>query len=194
MGYDTVTKRERPRSVVSALENRVAQLEIELTHAKADRPIDQSEAARSAIERLTYRLATSIGESLQGPPLSKGLTLSAASKSSFLSLSSTIYLSQSPLPTLHIRDVDLSSDTKSLRRPTRCSSIASIPRHVVDLMLKNYTDVYLAQYPNIEEAQLYKSCEKVYTHDREQKASHFDFFSVAIALAISVSRVAFGLR
>lgn len=44
----------------------------------------------------------------------------------------------------------------------------------------------MIQYPAVEESALYEACDRIYLGD--DKASHFDLFSVAIVLAISVNK------
>jgi len=61
--------------------------------------------------------------------------------------------------------------------------IASIPRNVVDIMLRHYAEFYHAQYPIVDESDLIEQRNRVYT----RAASPFDLFVVCMALSISVS-------
>jgi hypothetical protein len=178
MGFDVPTGTEGPRSTVAYLESQIAQLEIDLARIKSSQAIDILGTANTSVEKLTARLVRAIGE----PWGSKSPTDSAPH---VLSLASPTFISQSPLPIFSSTFPDRLPST-SIASPTRNSAIWSIPRHVTDIMLKNYCQIYLPQYPAIDEASLYKSCDRIYA---KAEPSSFDVFSVAISLAISVSSI-----
>ncbi|KAK8164122.1 hypothetical protein IWX90DRAFT_249924 [Phyllosticta citrichinensis] len=179
VGYDAVRGRERPRSTVAFLEDRVAQLEIELARLKSEQTIDNSRLVEAAISALTRSLADTISD----PSPSQKSRLSASSRCGLLSFASPIYLSQSPLPPLPSTSVQDDGSVPAIEA-TRSSTISLIPRHVIDIMLKNYSENYLPQSPYIDASQLYASTEKVYARGNE---TPFDVFVVAIALAISAT-------
>jgi hypothetical protein len=176
MGYDVLQELETPRSTVAHLESNIAQLEINLARLKSEKAIDTMATANAAIKELTARLVVAAGE----PWKSKATHESA---NHILSLSSPSFLSQSPLPGLRDRSQD-SFQQDFTASPTRNSTISSIPRNVVDIMLRNYCQIYLPQYPVVDESSLYESCERIYAN---ADPSFFDLFSIAITLAISVS-------
>lgn len=185
VGYDAVEGRERPRSDVAYLEDKVAQLEIELQRLRSEQSVDQTKLVDTAISHLTHRLAAAVAEPHHHHNLRTLQTSSRAPalpRHLLVSLNSPVFLCQSPLPALPV-----DGDAQPPHPPnTRCSTISLIPRHVIDIMLKNYTEIYLPQAPYIEESSLHASCEKVFAQDGAA-ASHFDIFLVAIALAVSVS-------
>ncbi|KAL1631293.1 hypothetical protein SLS54_000052 [Diplodia seriata] len=180
VGYDAVEGRERPRSDVAYLEDKVAQLEIELQRLRAEQSVDSSKLVDTAISTLTQSLATTISHPHHPPAraLSHSSRTAAVARHPLVSLHSPVFLSQSPAPPLHA----VAESPPSRPENTRCSTIALIPRHVIDIMLKNYTDIYLPQAPYIEESQLRASCEMVFAQNGAT-ASHFDIFLVAICLA-----------
>ncbi|KKY13223.1 putative fungal specific transcription factor domain containing protein [Diplodia seriata] len=184
VGYDAVEGRERPRSDVAYLEDKVAQLEIELQRLRAEQSVDSSKLVDTAISTLTQSLATTISHPHHPPAraLSHSSRTAALARHPLVSLHSPVFLSQSPAPPLHA----VAESPLSRPENTRCSTIALIPRHVIDIMLKNYTDIYLPQAPYIEESQLRASCEMVFAQNGAT-ASHFDIFLVAICLAVSAT-------
>lgn len=183
MGFDVLSGIEAPRSTVAYLESQIAQLEIDLARIKSSRTIDVLGTANSAVDKLTARLVRAIGE-----PWSTKATIDSATN--VLSLASPIFISQSPLPIFASTSPDRSPST-CIASPTRNPTLSSIPRHVIDIMLKNYCQIYLSQYPAIDEASLYESCDRIYA---DADPSSFDIFSVAISLAISVSSIGYKYR
>lgn len=184
VGYDAVEGRERPRSDVAFLEDKVARLEIELQRLRSEQSVDASKLVDTAISALTQSLAKTISEPQASPhrAITHSWRTPALTHHPLVSLNSLVYLSQSPLPALPVGD----DHVKPNHENTRSSTISLIPRHVIDIMLKNYTEFYLPQSPYLEESDLHASCERIFAQDGGA-ASHFDIFTVAIALAISVS-------
>lgn len=180
-GFDAARGREQPRSQLSYLEGKVAALEIELAKLKiknGDKHTEDKDKSVFVVENLTSQLALVIA---QPAGLGQARRDNKSDTSIFGSLLSQTYLMQSPPPSFggHGPLPPPSHVTPQLRR----SNIASIPRNVIDIMLKNYCEIYLIQYPTVEETALYKSCDKIYL---DNGSSHFDIFSVAMVLAISV--------
>ncbi|KAF9633312.1 putative fungal specific transcription factor domain-containing protein [Lasiodiplodia theobromae] len=184
VGYDAVEGRERPRSDVAYLEDKVAQLEIELQRLRSEQSVDSSKLIDTAISTLTRSLAKTIGDPQHQAHrnLSHSSRTSSLARHPLISLHSPVFLSQSPVPPLQLED----DPDQPQPENTRCSTISLIPRHVIDIMLKNYTEIYLPQAPYIEESQLHASCERVFAQDGGA-ASHFDIFLVAICLAVSAT-------
>ncbi len=140
-GFDSQQGTERPRSTISHLENQVAQLEIELAKLRSEQKTDTVEVQGATVERLTTRLAEAHAQ--------PGFFKYTAKEESLLSLTSPTFLSQSPLPPINnAADIPLGR----IESPPKSITISSIPRHVIDIMLKNYCDIYRPQYPCLEES------------------------------------------
>lgn len=176
LGFDTAAQgNTRPRSIASYLEGQVAELEIELSKARTLHDANIFDTAKRATNTLILKLA-------QATAVPVG-SLAPNDNNYILCLTSSIFLSEASRPYFYgvspACEVSSSSQDSS-----ETATISSIPRHVIDILLKNYTYTYLAQYPFLNEAELFRSCEKIFSHALE--VTHFEFFSVAVALAISV--------
>lgn len=172
VGFDSIHGTDKPRSTISFLEEEVARLEVELRRVKSqNRSI--SDSANAAVERLTTRLATAIVEPRSRP----------RKQESHLPLTSPFFLSGAPAPYFSKASWENTKLDPNAERSVRAITVSSIPRHVIDAMLKHYCEIYRPQYPAIEEEDLWKACEKVYTN---AQPSGFDIFCVYITLAISV--------
>lgn len=178
LGYDTTTGGEQPRSLVKFLENRIAYLEIELSLLQAnvagEQDLDQKTIPHAFPGIRSHLLRSLILRNDLDPTRGVASWLSAP------------YLSSSLLPTLasdggatNVVDSSQMKDNDLAQK----RDIASIPRNVVDIMLRHYSEVYLAQYPIVDEAELMEQCNRVY----DRKATPFDLFVVCMALSISVS-------
>ena len=132
-----------------------------------------SDIANAAVERLTTRLATAIVA-----PRGR-----SRKQESLLPLTSMYFLSDSALPYLTSQDWHDTNGRQSQEQLRRGITISSIPRQVVDIMLKNYCETYRPQYPAVEESDLWRACDSVY---KNEQPSDFDIFCVHITLAISV--------
>ncbi|KAH8819324.1 hypothetical protein F5884DRAFT_743739 [Xylogone sp. PMI_703] len=128
--------------------------------------------ANAAVEKLSTSMARAILEPSGHSHKPEGL----------LPLTSPFFLSGSPVPYLIRQTSDDITADPTQEHPLRTATISSIPRHIVDIMLKNYCDTYRRLYPAIEESDLYEACDRVCKNER---ASDFDFFCVYITLAIS---------
>ncbi|KAH8646261.1 hypothetical protein BX600DRAFT_158326 [Xylariales sp. PMI_506] len=173
VGYDSIRGVEKPRSTISHLEDEAARLEIELQHRK-DEQCSISEVANAAVERLMTRIALSVAEPT-------GLS---CKQDIPMPLTSPYFISPSPVPFLDKLAWCESKHARSSAPQANPLFISSIPRHVIDIMLKHYCEIYRPLYPAVEEAALRDSCERAYKGDNP---SHFDFFCVYITLAISTS-------
>jgi hypothetical protein len=181
LGYDTITGEEQPRSRVTFLENKVAQLELELASLQGrpagDQGFEHAHETQIPVVFEEYR-----AQLLRSATLNNGCDRSYDAEYDVAPWRSVPYISPSLLPTLAA--VQTVSSTPALRDMILAQKrdIASIPRNVVDIMLRHYAEFYLAQYPIVAESDLIEQCNRVY----ERTASSFDLFVVCMALSISV--------
>lgn len=179
MGFDAATDKEQPRSLVTYLENKVARLEVDLSRLTGNGTFASHHGHGLGRQNREIRAELARGIALSRRPnvkIQKPHRPSAP-------LQLATYLSPSIKPRLHPLPTSILND--HLPSPQHQSiEIAAIPRQAVNIMLQNYTDIYLAQYPVLEEPQLYDACDRIYAGI----ATSFDFYVVAMALAISVSR------
>jgi hypothetical protein len=173
LGFDSIHGTEKPRSTISHLEDEVARLEIELGRVKSQSR-SPSDIANATVDRLSTSLAKTILE-----PRGR-----SRKHESLLPLTSPFFLSSSPVPYLSSEALDDIGDLQTQEDPPRAITISSIPHHVIDIMLKNYCEIYRPLYPAIEETDLYKACDRI---RNDTKPSEFDYFCIYITLAISVS-------
>lgn len=182
LGYDTITGEEQPRSRVTFLENKIAQLELELASLQGrsvgDEDFEHENPAQVPAFFVEYR-----AQLLQSATLNHGYDRSYDAEYDTAPWRSVPYISPSLLPTLvptqTVSEIPPSKDNAIAQE----RDIASIPRNVVDIMLRHYAEFYLAQYPIVDESDLIEQCNRVY----ERTASPFDLFVVCMALSISVS-------
>lgn len=165
--------KERPRSDISHLESQVAQLEIKLATVKAQKQTTAFDTVSSTLKLLASRV---VRATLQ-PQGVDGF--------GFLPLNSPIFLSEAPRPSFQNDAIGSLGAEDPAREGVDATTISSIPRRVVDILLNNYMDTYISQYPFLEESELLESYGKLYKQDPH--ISNFEHFIVAITLAISVS-------
>ena len=108
---------------------------------------------------------------------------SARRQGSLPPLNTPYFLSASPVPHLRGRTPDDYKSEEVREHSKSSSTLSSVPRHVVDVMLQHYCEIYRPQYPAIEESDLHKACDKVYNN---AQPSDLDVFNVHMTLAISV--------
>lgn len=174
MGFDSARGTDKPRSTIRHLEEEIARLEIELSRAKEQNQ-DVAGVAYAEVEKLAAGLVTAIVD----PP-----ECSSRMYEDLLPLTSPFFLSGSPVP--HLNSLAWgcgTEDAPSLEGLPPPISVSSIPRAVVDTMMKHYCDIYRPMYPAIEESDLLSACERVYNN---AEPSSYDIFCVHITLAISV--------
>ncbi|CAK7199565.1 hypothetical protein SEUCBS139899_002246 [Sporothrix eucalyptigena] len=194
VGFDSIHGVEKPRSIISHLEEEVARLEQQLKDARAvaeaqdgtagDRSVG---AARSAIDRLSMQLAMAT-VAPEGP---------RNESTNLLPLTAKVFFVGSPAPHLHkpvaweeTRQPQAQSPKEaSPTTPLSTSAvpISSIPRHVAVIMLKHYCEIYRPQYPAVEEGDLLAAFDRVYDREKIGAPSNFDIFCVHITLAISTT-------
>lgn len=178
MAYNSI-RNDVPRSVVTHLEDEVASLEQELLHLQAanappssaslstQKLINQSRSVRSAI-------AAAVADPVIPRQLGKPHLASSLRRSFQIHASSL----PRPFPPENLN----TSGTASSPNPI---SLAEIPRAAADLMLRNYTEIHLPQYPTVYEPDLLESYKLCF--DDPEKASPLDQFTVCMALAISAN-------
>lgn len=179
MGFDAATDKEQPRSLVRYLENKIAQLEVDLSRLTGNDTFASAHGHGIGLQKQEIRAELTRAISLSRTPNVKNQKLHRPSAP----LQLATYLSPSIMPRLH----HLSTPSLSDHLPSpqyQSIEISAIPRRAVNIMLQNYTDIYLAQYPILEEPQLYDACDRIYAG----MATPFEFYAVAMVLAISVSR------
>lgn len=150
----------------------MTRLEIELARVKSQTRSTE-DIANAAVEKLTTSLATTILE-----PRGR-----SSQQKSLLPLTSTYFLSESPVPYFSTQTWDDNRVEQTQERSLRAITISAIPRHVIDIMFKNYCEMYRPRYPAVEESDLYKAYDRVY---KNAQPSDFDCFCTYITLAISV--------
>ncbi|KAH8680690.1 hypothetical protein BX600DRAFT_444914 [Xylariales sp. PMI_506] len=173
LGYDSIHGVEKPRSTVTYLEQEAARLEAELQRIKA-----QSSSITGIIHTEVEGLTTHLAAAVLAPEGTFG------TQDRPLPLTSTYFLSSSPVPYFNTQTWDNTNARQPRDGSPTTVDICSLPRHVVDTMLKHYCEIYRPQYPAMEESALYKACDKVYNNDQP---SDFDAFCVCITLAISTN-------
>lgn len=189
VGYDLALQKEVPRSIVSYLESRAAALEIEI------RRLEASKLSQCAIQNGNQPIANA-GNS--PTPLSIGEALAAAMvtvvtpsgvnddytrffHSAFLLRPCSLPL---PFPNQLFRSPSLDPVAPS-RSSRKATHLPDVPRSAADLVLKNYVEIHLPQYPCVYEPDLLRAYELCF--DRPDEASPFDVFIVCMALAISAN-------
>lgn len=148
-------------------------LELELQQVKSQRR-SASDISNAAIENISTRLAAAVVE-----PVAR-----SRKQNSAIPLTSKYFISACPVPYLTSQTWDETKAGHGEESSLGPISIFSVPRHVIDTMLRHYCEFYRPQYPAIEESELYNACDRVYEN---AEPSDFDNFCVHITLAISVS-------
>lgn len=171
LGFDSVDGSDKPRSTVRHLEEQVARLEINLAGLKS-----QSSNIADDVATAAHELATDLAKAIVEP------TRHAHKQENLLPLTSRYFLSDSPLPQLNRGSWDDHKSAETQRQSSPAVAISSIPRHIVDAMLKHYCETYRPQYPSIGEADLYDARDRVCENPQ---LGGFDAFVIAITLAIS---------
>lgn len=169
-------KKPIPRSLPLYLENRVAELEIELDSLKQHSVIDNAEEHSYLITKYT------------GTPFLECFDHSENDKNSIASFN-FIYFNASNLPA----PFDLMFDTnkkgtmKSFLEKNTPLNLNSIPKNAVKMMMANYMDFHLPQYPIISRPMLTDMLKRVL--DDPDNATSFDNAVVSITLAISAALI-----
>ncbi|KIH87806.1 hypothetical protein SPBR_04710 [Sporothrix brasiliensis 5110] len=201
VGFDSIHGVEKPRSVISHLEEEVERLEKQLQETKrdqdaalpGDQTADRAAQAKEVVDRMTTRLATAT--------VSPVSPVTATASMPMLPLTSSVFFVGSPAPHLHKSTAwdETRGPAATLTAaaplmspsPSSTSSavpISSIPRHVAVIMLKHYCEIYRPQYPAVEEQDLLQAFDRVYDKSPAKgAATDFDVFCVHITLAISTT-------
>ncbi|KAL2391889.1 hypothetical protein ABEF93_000989 [Exophiala dermatitidis] len=185
-GYDASVGGAAPRSVLAELKSRIQQLESRLESLSSAHTASDPFGIGKALDELEY--ATAELDSRAGAMWFKSRSGASGACRDFslceeLLLSSAPFLSiqASSCTTKNLDDID---PAENRGRP-----LTSVPEEVVRMLLKNYKDTYLAQYPFLDEDELDQSLLRVMstTGSAGVSASHFDHFSLGMALAISAT-------
>ena len=189
MGYDLPHEKEVPRSMVSYLEDQAADLEIKIQRLQGS-PQSQFDFQyavshdRSASDTCT---PLSVGTALASAMMSV-VAPSKANDDEVRSFYSAFQLRSCslplPFPDQHFRNAN-SRAILSTRSARKATHLPDVPRAAADLVLKNYVEIHLPQYPCVYEPDLLRSYETCF--DRPGDASPFDIFTVCMALAISAN-------
>ncbi|EXJ79499.1 hypothetical protein A1O1_08763 [Capronia coronata CBS 617.96] len=172
LGFDSIHGVDKPRSTVSHLEDEIARLEGELYRVKGQ-VNTISDSAIAAVERLSRCVARATLA-----PLS-----CSRRQTNLLSLNSSFFLSGSPVPYLSSQASNPDKLERAEEPSLGTNTLSSIPRHVVDALLKHYCETYRPLYPAVEQLDLYQACDRVYNN---ADPSGFDIFCVHITMAISM--------
>jgi hypothetical protein len=129
--------------------------------------------ASAAAERLSSSLAATILAQPRKP----------RNHDNFLAVTSPFFLSGSPEPYLGTPTPRHDAQKPFEGHLSSATKLSSIPRHAVDIMMKNYCEIYRPLYPAVEEPDLFEACDRVYSNTNP---SALDIFCVYITLAISV--------
>ncbi|EPE34766.1 hypothetical protein GLAREA_10461 [Glarea lozoyensis ATCC 20868] len=176
IGFNPGQGTERPRSTVSYWEDQAAQLDIELSRLRSEQTPNRLDQVRLGIEKLTTRLAATIGSPQMSSHTKKEDIAS-------LSLISPNFLCPCPSPLFRENAAATVAEPLQDEQLPKSIKISAIPRHVVDIMLNNYCEIYLKQYPAVEKTEIHRSCDMIYNG---AAVSHYHVTIVALALAISV--------
>ena len=164
-----------PRSLPLYLEARVAELEIELKKLKQHHVIDDLEERSYSI---TKYAATPFLESFE----------IAEHDNTFASFSS-FYFTSSNLPAPFDTMIDNSKrgNMKTFIEEHPPVDLSTIPRNVVEIMMSNYMDIHLPQWPVISKSELTVILNKVL--DNPNVAFSFEKAVVSITMAISAALI-----
>ncbi|EXJ91438.1 hypothetical protein A1O1_04550 [Capronia coronata CBS 617.96] len=180
-GLDVVTGTELPRSEVEHLEHQIQQLESELDALDASQTSTGSLNFESALDALQSCLVNAqLGTQGESRPRVGGA-------SNDYKLCEKLLLSPAPF-TRALDDVYVTASAPlSGIGHKRGIPLRLVPHEVMAILLKNYKETYLVQYPFIDENELDASFSRIINSSAGSatEASHFDQFSVGMALAIS---------
>lgn len=189
-GYDQETGATLPRSAVAELKDRIQQLESRLDGLRSAHAPSDIFGIGEGLDDLYSSLVDADPELHAGVKWSETRSHSHGSSRDF-SFYETLLLS--PEPFLPIKSGPLTLKPLEEMDPAekRGRPMKSVPEDVVGILLKNYKDTYLAQYPFLDENELDKSFSRITNppNATDVEASHYDHFSLGMALAISVFSV-----
>lgn len=189
-GYDSIAGKSQPRSAVAELKSRIRQLESRLEAVKSAHAPEDPFGINSALDDLQSSLADADLESHAGVKWSEDVHSRTGGPSHDFNFCERLLLSPAPflavtdgMPPIKNRADVAAAATDPAEKRGR--PLKSVPEDVVGILLKNYKDTYLAQYPFLDENELDQSFARITGPDIVE-ASHFDHFSLGMALAISV--------
>lgn len=179
MGFNSTTGQECPRSVVAYLENRVAELELEIQKQQSitlmpstqmQMPDTTPKIEPPRTMDIGLKLADALGHTAE--PSNTGNPWALYS----------VFQQSSSLP-LPIARQNSQRELHSHIMNAAPSDISKLPQAAAEYMLKNYTDIHLPQYPCVYEPDLIAAYEKC--RNDPDSATPFESFMLHIALAIS---------
>lgn len=167
--------KEIPRSLPLFLEDKVAQLEIELEQLKKHHVIDNAEEESYSI---TKYVSTPFLESF-------GNVENNITKSTF----SFFYFKSSSLPSPFDTMIDFNKrgHMKSFIEKHPPVDLQTIPKNVIKIMMSNYMDFHLPQYPIISKSVLTNIMNRIL--DDFDSATTFDKSVISITMAISAALI-----
>lgn len=193
MAYDA-QHNDVPRSLVVALEDEIAALETKIGQLQGDFPEthDNSSAYASAHTtaslhdlQLHDHVLENLLERVDVMDTSLYPLRSHDMQKTLSTVRNAFYLQPSDLP------LPLGKDTRHVHEtrrpgadaPQTLVSFSQMPKSAADLLIRNYTEIHLPQYPCLSETDLLESFGRCF--DGSGRASAFDGFSVSLAMAIS---------
>lgn len=187
-GYDNAAGTALPRSAMAELKSRIQQLESRLDDLRSAHAPRDPFGIEKALDDLEGSLADADLESHAGVKWSESHRHSRGASRDF-NFRERLLMSPAPFLTIveegcrKTNRADVVNPAEKRGRP-----LQSVPEDVVGILLKNYKDTYLAQYPFLDEDELDLSFRRITntTNSAASGVSHFDHFSVGMALAISV--------
>jgi Fungal Zn(2)-Cys(6) binuclear cluster domain/Fungal specific transcription factor domain len=179
MGYDPDPEMNGgPRSLVLHLEEEVAALEIKLrAHEAANIDIVSSAPLPSLAQR-QLALSNAIEYAARADS-ALPINNHDALVQSTVRLAFQANASRLPLPFTYQQSAQVKA------KPMRAMPVHQVPRTAAELLLKNYTDIHLPQYPCISEVDLSSAFQRCM--EDGESPSAFDVFIVSMAMAISAS-------
>lgn len=179
MGYDPdPDMNEGPRSLVFHLEEEVAALEVKLRALEGAAVDTVSGKLQSSLAQRQLAVSKAIEYATQ---VDDGMSLNNhdALVQSTARLAFQANASRLPLPFTYQQSAQVKA------KPRRAIPVHRVPRTAAELLLRNYTEIHLPQYPCISEVDLSSAFDRCTEH--EGTPSSFEIFIVSMAMAISAS-------
>ncbi|KAG0678935.1 hypothetical protein C6P40_001455 [Pichia californica] len=172
-----------PRSLPLFLEDKVAQLEIELEQLKKHHVIDNAEEESYSI---TKYVSTPFLESFNNIDSNNN---NNNNNNNTIATYSFFYFKSSSLPAPFDTMIDYNKrgHLKSFIDKHPPVDLKSIPKDVVKIMMSNYTDFHLPQYPIISKPVLLEITNRIL--DDFDSATTFDKAVISITMAISAALI-----
>ncbi|XXH00522.1 hypothetical protein Hte_006869 [Hypoxylon texense] len=189
MAYDA-QHNDVPRSLVVALEDEIAALETKIGQLQGGSPeTHHNVSAYTSASLLDLQRHDHVLETLLERV---GVMDTSLCPSRYHDMQKTIstvrnafHLQPSDLPLPLGKDARHTQETRrpGADAPQTLVSFSQIPKSAADLLIRNYTEIHLPQYPCLSETDLLESFGRCF--DGGGQASAFDSFTVSLAMAIS---------